>query len=223
MKKKLTETAYQTVRQMVLSNELEVGNYYLEEALAERIQVSRTPLREACIRLAQEGLVELVPRRGVFIKPISVEELKEIYEVIAALELQAIRLLSVEHCKGTSWETLREHVEGLNLALQQENKALWMEHDTGFHLALIKLCGNETLASMTQHLLDKSQRIRLLTFRVRAIPKESTDEHTRTFRAMESGDFDKAFLIHEQHRKRSSSELISLLTGITGLINVTSR
>ncbi|CZF81546.1 putative HTH-type transcriptional regulator YdfH [Grimontia celer] len=223
MKKKLTETAYHTLREMVLSNELEVGHYYLEEALAERLQISRTPLREACIRLSQEGLVDMVPRRGVFIKPISLEELKEIYEVIAALELQSIRLLQSEHCQGEDWEALRFHVEELNRALKEENKEGWMLHDTGFHLALIRLCGNQTLASLTQHMLDKSQRIRLLTFKVRAIPKESTDEHTRTFQAMENGDFEEALNIHELHRKRSSGELVALLKGIAGLIDVTSR
>ncbi|CCN33610.1 putative HTH-type transcriptional regulator in the TAR-I ttuE-ttuC'intergenic region [Vibrio nigripulchritudo SO65] len=221
MKKSLTEFAYQRLRTMILSNELEVGHYYLEQSLADGIDVSRTPLREACIRLVQEGLVEIVPRRGIYIKPISIKELQEIYEVIAGLELQALRLIKHEHCHGEHWNSMALHVEGLNTAFHQNDKSLWLEHDTGFHNALIRLSGNDTLTKMTQQLLDKSQRIRLLTLKVRPIPEASTREHTAAFRALEEGHFDEAVTIHERHRLRSSKELIDLLQGITGLIEST--
>ncbi|WP_084659569.1 FCD domain-containing protein [Vibrio sonorensis] len=98
-----------------------------------------------------------------------------------------------------------------------------MEHDTGFHHALLRLSGNQTLLELTQKLLDKSHRIRLLTLNARPIPEASTQEHTATYQALAKGDFPTAIEIHSSHRKRSSSELIELLNKITGLIETKDR
>ncbi|MEF1310132.1 GntR family transcriptional regulator [Vibrio mytili] len=223
MKKNLTEIAYEKLRSMILGNELKVGQYYLEQYLADNIDMSRTPIREACIRLTQEGLVDIVPRRGIYIRPISIVELKEIYDVIAGLELQAIRSIEASHLKGALWQELTMHVEGLNTAFDNNDKESWLEHDTGFHNALIRLSGNQTLVTLTQQLLDKSQRVRLLTLRIRPIPEASTKEHTATFLALKNHDFTDAFTIHERHRRRSSQELVGLLQGISGLIDTTSE
>ncbi|WP_175443149.1 GntR family transcriptional regulator [Vibrio sonorensis] len=114
MKKNLTNYAYEELRSRVLSNQLLVGHYYLEQKLADQIKVSRTPLREACIRLVEEGLVDIIPRKGIYIRPISIKELQEIYEVIAGLELQSLSLLTAQHCQGEVWYQMARHVKGLN-------------------------------------------------------------------------------------------------------------
>ncbi|MCF7353173.1 GntR family transcriptional regulator [Vibrio sp. CK2-1] len=222
MKKNLTEIAYDKLRGMILGNELKVGHYYYEQILADTIDMSRTPVREACIRLTQEGLVDIVPRRGVYIRPISIVELKEIYDVIAGLELQAIRSIEKHHLAGPLWLELTDHVEGMNTAFDNGDKELWLRHDTGFHNVLIRLSENQTLAKLAQQLLDKSQRVRLMTLQIRSIPEASTREHTATFLALKNHEFIKAFEIHEKHRIRSSQELINLLKGISGLIETTS-
>lgn len=221
MKKSLTQIAYDNVRVMILSNQLKVGHYYLEQALANEIEMSRTPLREACIRLVEEGLIDLVPRRGIYIRPISTIELKEIYDVIAGLELQAIRSINSNSLFSKDWHNMGQHIQGLNAAFKSNNKELWLEHDTGFHYSLIHLSGNKTLIKLAGQLLSKSQRIRILTLQIRPIPEASTREHTNTYLALKAHEFKQAFDIHEKHRKRSSSELVGLLQSVSGLIDNT--
>ncbi|MDD1793647.1 GntR family transcriptional regulator [Enterovibrio makurazakiensis] len=218
MRKTLTETAYQAVRQMVLSNELEVGSYYLEEALARRIDVSRTPLREACIRLAQEGLIEPVPRRGIYIKPISLDELHEVLEVVAALELYAISYLDIQTLDDKCWDTLKFHLQMLYDARDQKNNTKWVKHEAAFRLSLIRLTGNKTFLLLMQRMMDKSRRVRAMVSKLGVTPWEAVDAYSHLVRAIECGDKETAKRSHEAYLQRSSRELISLLKGITGLI-----
>ncbi|WP_407334057.1 GntR family transcriptional regulator [Enterovibrio sp. 27052020O] len=222
MRRTLTETAYQAVRQMVLSNELEVGNYYLEEALARRIDVSRTPLREACIRLAQEGLVEPVPRRGIYIKPISLDELNEVLDVVAALELYAISHLDLQTLDEKTWDTLKFHLQGLYDARQQQNNSKWVRHEAGFRMALIRLTGNKTFLLLMQRMMDKSRRVRAMVSKLGATPWDSVDAYSRLVGAIERGDKETAKSTHEAYLQRASTDLIALLKGITGMIEARS-
>ncbi|OEE58295.1 hypothetical protein A1OK_04225 [Enterovibrio norvegicus FF-454] len=218
MRRTLTETAYQAVRQMVLSNELEVGSYYLEEALARRIDVSRTPLREACIRLAQEGLVEPVPRRGIYIKPISLDELHEVLEVVAALELYAISYLDIQTLDDKCWDTLKFHLQGLHDARDQQSHTKWVRHEAGFRMSLIRLTGNKTFLLLMQRMMDKSRRVRAMVSKLGATPWDSVDAYSHLVSAIERGDKETAKHTHEAYLQRSSEDLIALLKGITGLI-----
>src|ERR1700754_4311429 len=91
----LPQRAYQEVKALVLGNKLQGGEYILEESLAKAVQMSRTPLREALVQLQNEGLIVIVPRRGIRIVPITLADIREIYSVVESLEAQAARILAL--------------------------------------------------------------------------------------------------------------------------------
>ena len=88
------EAAYQRLRAMILDNLLPPGTQRLEAELALELGMSRTPVREAMLRLQQEGLVSVTPRHGMRVAPISVADMRDIYDVLESLEPKAAELLA---------------------------------------------------------------------------------------------------------------------------------
>ena len=84
------ESAYQAIRRRILDNEYPQGHHVREQELAAELGMSRTPIREALVRLEHEGLVQLIPRHGMRVVPLPVDDLRDMYEVLTALELTAI-------------------------------------------------------------------------------------------------------------------------------------
>ena len=85
--------AYTTIKHNILENRYPPGHQALEQELATELGMSRTPVREALIRLEREGLVELIPRRGMRVVPLSPADMKEIYDVLTGLETAALALM----------------------------------------------------------------------------------------------------------------------------------
>ena len=88
------EWVYRTLKQSILTNEFYPGYQALEPELAKNLGVSRTPVREALIRLENERLIELIPRRGMRVIPLVPEDMREIYQLLTSLEVTAVEILA---------------------------------------------------------------------------------------------------------------------------------
>ena len=210
-KKSLGEVAYEQIKRRILDNEYQTGHQALEHEVAEDLGMSRTPVREALIRLKHEGLVELIPRRGMRVVPVVAEDMKEIYEVLTSLESMAAELLARQQPDAKTLAPLRTATEDMEVALRDDDLDAWAAADERFHRALIDLCGNRRLASMANTVRDQGHRARMVTLRLRQKPIASADEHERVLNAIESGDWRTARDVHYAHRKRASDELTDIL------------
>lgn len=207
----LSDQVFVQLRGMVLDNDLKVGHYYLEQELAKRLGASRTPLREAAIRLQQEGLVEIVPRRGVYIKPILAPEMAEIYEVLSWLETAAISSACENGVDDVQLAELERVHANMTQALQSQNLDDWAKNDTRFHQILVKLSNNSELIRLVNGYWDKTNRARMLTLRLRTLPEQSTIEHGQVIDALKRRDANTAIQLNTEHRQRASDELTKLL------------
>ena len=86
----MVDEAYRLMRSMILDNKWAPGHRALEQALAQELGMSRTPVREALIRLQKEGLVEVMPRHGMRVLPVSPDDMRDIYELLTAIEATAV-------------------------------------------------------------------------------------------------------------------------------------
>ena len=93
----MVDSAYRQLRKQILSNELPPGSETLEADLGRALGMSRTPVREAIVRLEYEGLVEVVPRRGIRVVPITLRDIREINEVLGWLEVLAAEKVAARH------------------------------------------------------------------------------------------------------------------------------
>lgn len=206
-----TDEAYRQLKADIRNNRLAPGHLEPEPDLAARFGMSRTPVHEALIRLEAEGLVELIPRRGARVLPISPDDMREIYEILNALEPEAAARLAARRPSQGEIEPLEEATQAMSDALEIGDLEAWAGADDKFHQTLLKLHGNKRLAAFVEALLDQSYRARMVTLRLREPPIVSTAEHRVILEFLRRGDAEGTREAFRKHRQRTSAELISIL------------
>lgn len=215
----LVEFAYEEVKSRILNNEFTSGFQILENELAEELGISRTPLREAMKRLESEGLVQVIPRRGIRVVPLSPDDMREIYEVLISLESTAAELLAKRKPSDKEIKPMEDAMKTMEAALKENDLDAWAKADDLYHKTLLDLCGNARLASLVASMHDQSHRARMFSLRLRPLPVKSNEEHRQLLEAIKQGDADKARKIHDEHRSRTSVMITDILAkyGLTTL------
>lgn len=213
------DKAYRELRARILDNSMPSGEQYTEEELAAMLRMSRTPTREAMLRLAGEGLVEVRPRHGMRIKPVSLADMREIYEVLTALESMAAALAATRRDQGDSIRQLRNAIRDMDAALEVDDLHAWADADARFHTLLVAAAGNARLAELVQTYVGQSHRVRMMTLRLRPKPTLSNRDHEAVVDAVAAHDARRAHDIHFAHREQSGRMLAELLAshGLTQL------
>ncbi|MFS0750928.1 GntR family transcriptional regulator [Oceanobacillus sp. 1P07AA] len=208
--KKLPLRAYQILRLAIRNLKLVPGKTILEREIAEVLGMSRTPVREALIRLQTEGVVNLIPRKGFEIEPIEAKDLREIYEVVEMLEGLSAKL---------STNTINEEELGnLEVLIEQQEKAItendleeWARLDNLFHFKIIEYANNKRLSNIIEVHSDQLYRARLITINKRPLPFQSIVEHRAIVACMKARDVDSAQTSMQSHRKRARNEILKAL------------
>ncbi len=214
-----TLVAMHKLRELIFSGDLVAGSNHLESELADRLNMSRTPVREATLMLEAAGLLEVQPRKGVRIKAISIRDMSEIYEVLTELESLAARKAAEANFNKADLAVLLESIDDMESALTREDREAWASADEAFHDELVRLGGNLHIETIVKNVNDQVRRARSFTLHMRPLPLKSNKDHKALYRAILKGDADKAQELHRQHRQNASVLLIKLLekTGLKGL------
>jgi DNA-binding GntR family transcriptional regulator len=207
----LVDRAYNLIRQRILDNVYPSGYRALEREFAEALGLSRTPIREALLRLEAEGLIELIPRHGARVLPVSAVDMREIYEVLTALESTAAEMVTRKRPGANELLPLSEASRDMTAALKDGDLDAWARADERFHRLLVGMAGNETLSQIVQHFWDRSHRARMVTLRLRPLPIHSTQEHNAIVAAIAAGDPEVTSQLYRAHRQRASQELLAIL------------
>lgn len=209
----LVDEAYRALKEAIRENVFPPGYQGSEQEIASRLGMSRTPVHEAIIRLQEEGLVRVMFRRGVLVCPVSPEDMREIYDVIIALEAMAAELLAGrdEADRDASVRELAQANEAMRQALARDDLTAWAAADDLFHRTLIERSGNGRIARIAGTIMDQSHRARMLTLRMRAKPVRSVEEHQAIIDAIARGDAAQARRHARDHRARARDELLPLL------------
>jgi DNA-binding GntR family transcriptional regulator len=205
------DQAYEEIRRRIVNNEYPPAHQVLEHELAAELAMSRTPVREALIRLENEKFVQIIPRHGMRVVPLSLNDLRDVYEVLTALELTAIERLARSETHRTSLVALDHALADMDKALKKRDFDGWVKADERFHRTVLDLCGNARLAAMAFMLWDQGHRARLTTVRLRPALETSNREHRAVVDAVRRGDWRDAVARHAKHRARTSREIIDLL------------
>lgn len=206
--------AVDELRGMILSGELASGTDHLETELAERLGLSRTPVREAALMLEAQGLLEVRPRKGVRILSLSVTDMQEIYEVLSELESLAARRAAQAGFSEEELTELRRSTEDMDDALKREDREAWAEADNRFHHELLRLAGSSRITAIVSMMDDQIHRARSMTLHMRPLPLRSNEDHHRLYDAIRRGDGDAAAMEHHRHRKYAGELLVDLLKRI---------
>jgi DNA-binding GntR family transcriptional regulator len=212
-KPSLVEGAYDALKEAIRNNVFAPGYQGSEGEIASRLGMSRTPVHEAVIRLQEEGLVRVLPRRGVVVCAISPEDMREIYGVIIAVEAASAETLAEkpEEERGPAADDLDCVNERMRAALAADDLDDWARADERFHQLLVERSGNGRLARVFGTIMDQSHRARMLTLRLRPKPTASVREHRAIVDAIRRGDRRAARERAKQHRAAARDRLLPLL------------
>lgn len=208
-----TNLAYRRIKEKILDNEYAPGSQILEQDIAAELALSRTPVREALVRLQEDGLLEIIPRHGVRISALSPSDMREIYEVLLSLEPTAIELLASRRPSKDEVAGLIDACDAMERALAKPKPDLkaWVVADESFHINLAQLCGNRRLAHMIMTVWDQAHRARMFTLHLREVPKRSTEEHRAVVDAILAGKAAQARELYTRHRRRGGEELMAII------------
>ena len=206
----LVDTAYEQIRRRILDNVWPPGHRALEQEVALALGMSRTPVREALMRLSAEGLVEVIPRHGMRVLPVSPTDMLEIYQILTALECMAAELLARRSPSAAEMQPLVDATQAMDEALQRDDLDAWAAADERFHAQLLELAGNRQLQATVLNYWDRAHRARMFTLRLRPKPVNSTREHMQMVERLRAGDAEGAVQVTRAHRERASRELVAI-------------
>ncbi|WED24758.1 GntR family transcriptional regulator [Vibrio sp. JC009] len=208
---KLSEQAYEKLKLMILENKFRIGQQLLVEEAVEICGFSRTPVREALLRLQEDGLIKLHPRHGLRICSLSRRDIEELYELIAHLEVTAIELCIHHKLSEEQISDLREYTKLMNLALENNDVFQWAEHDRMFHETIFEYTGNSRLIETAKKYNEQNKRCKDIVIKLRPLPWDSIAEHNQLVDAIENGDAVGAREMHLIHWREVSKQFIGFL------------
>lgn len=212
----LVDAAYAAMREEIRSASFAPGYQASEQEIALRLGMSRTPVHEAAIRLQEDGLVRVLPRRGILICALAPDDLREIYDLIIAIEGQAAERLAAlpETERANVAADLSAVTADMAQAQARGDLTAWGLADAAFHHALVGRAGNGRMVRVVQTINDQSHRARMLTLKLRRELGASVAEHERIVDAIQIGDTAAALAQARRHRMRARDELIPLLESV---------
>jgi DNA-binding GntR family transcriptional regulator len=201
----LREQALDVVRQALVAGEIKPGDIYSAAALAERLGVSNSPVREAMLTLVHEGLLEAVPNRGFRVVPLSDTDLDEVYQLRLLLEVPAMVQLA-ERGIAAERERLTGLAEEIERAAADRDVIRFLETDRAFHLELLALQGNRRLVSIVANLRDQTRLYGLKMLAQQDMLGASAAEHRQLLAAIGAGDTERVSQLTRAHLEHTRHE-----------------
>ncbi|WP_353474934.1 GntR family transcriptional regulator [Salipiger sp. H15] len=205
------QRALTLLREMIVTGELPAGTDHLEGELADRLGMSRTPVREACVMLEQRGLLEVRPRKGVRILPVSPADMAEIYDILTEIETLAARRAAETAPGNDALAGLSAAIDAMDAALSADDREAWARADHDFHRELVRLGGNRRAMTIFETMSDQVARARNTTLYMRPSPEKSNADHRAVLEAIRGGDAEGAAARHRAHRHHARDMLVALL------------
>lgn len=207
----LSEKVYAKLRQMIVSGKFGDDAVLSERSLATQLDVSRVPVREAIQSLAREGLLTVTPRSGIQIRRLSVDEVREIYEVRQALEGMAAFLCAKRPVR-TAMKAIRIELEKLSSAKTVDHAKIQLM-SSAFHRLMFDLCDNSQLRAVYETVEPKIDlNLRLTAVHAPARIEQAHREHIAIARAIESGAAARAERLTRAHLENGKSARLKILS-----------
>ena len=153
------ERAYAYLKGGILARRFAAHDLLSEGQLADAVGISRTPVREALLRLQGEGLVRLLPKRGALVLPVTVDEMADVMETRRMVESFAARKVLTSRPRPALLPILDGYLDDMRTAARAADLAAYVEADRGFHLAIVAATGNEIITALYRSLRERQLRM----------------------------------------------------------------
>lgn len=208
--KPLREVVFESIRAAIISGDLKPGERLMEVQLAEKLGVSRTPVREAIRKLELEGLVVMVVRKGVYVAGLSIKDITDVFELRGALEGLAAGL-AAERITEEELVELQTIAIDFDKALLSDNMEQMVIKDAEFHDKIFNATRNERLIQLTNNLREQVQRFREMHIYNYNKSKELSVEHYEISDAISKRDVDQAEKMARKHIENTENYVMKMV------------
>lgn len=207
--KPIRDVIYESLRQSIFDGELKAGDRLVEKELADKMKVSRTPIREALRKLEAEGLVEHLPRRGVVVKGFSREDVIEIYSIRKALEGLAITY-TVRNITDQKIVQLKELIKEMEKLTEEGDIKELFKVNQRFNDILVNSSKMPRLIHLINTYMEYLQRLRIVTMSCKQRRLKALNEHKAILNAVIDRDEERARQLVEEHIEGSMKEYLKV-------------
>ena len=207
----LTERTYQLLRRDILSCALEPGSEVSEADIAKRLNVSKTPVREALGRLKVEGFVKTFPRRGYQITPLTIADMDEMFDVRSIVEAGCGEL-AAERINEEELDRLEELADASYDPSASSSLDTFISANRDFHLAIARATGNQRLYELAFKQLDELERFFYIGARKRDLNTEVNQDHHRIVKVLRKRDPAAARQKMIEHNEATRRGLFEVIT-----------
>lgn len=201
------DKVYKTLKEAIINRSFKPGDPLMERSVAEQLGVSRTPVREALKHLEHEGWVETVPWKGVFVRTLSMDDVKDIIQLRLATESFVIELVT-EIITDEEIRELEENLYQLQETRLQGNHYEMIEIDKEFHFYLARLSGNGRIMQLLENLSEQIHRLGIQALTDDERPSHSYREHEEILTALKERDSKKAKASMQEHLNNTMTAIL---------------
>jgi DNA-binding GntR family transcriptional regulator len=210
----MTQTVYESMMRSIIVGEYLQGQVLTELFLANQFETSRTPVREACIRLHNEGFLRATARKGYVVTEVSLDEIRELYQLRQMLEPKAAALAAEAALGSQFFSTAKELLEKQSfIGGQDRSYEVFLELgkvEYGFHCLVAKASGNKKLAKIMSELMNQFRRFHYVTFQKSPWLNTTRDEHAEILRVIQLRDARLASNRMSEHIRKGSERAFQL-------------
>ncbi|WP_248305158.1 GntR family transcriptional regulator [Devosia sp. 1566] len=206
------QKVYQTLRQSILDLTLDPGSPLDEVTLSEQFQMSRTPIREALVRLVAEGLAKTLPNRNTVVATIDFAQLPVYFEALTLMYRVTTRAAAVHHAPEQI-ETIRKFEAQYAQAVARRDALAMIQSNRDFHVAIAEAGGNSYFTNLFARLLDEGRRILRIYYRSfdDKLPQQYVEAHSLMVEAIEAGHADRADALAAEHAAQIVKQIQSYI------------
>lgn len=215
----LTDEVYRGLKLRIVRLRLRPGSEFTEAQLAKELGVSKTPIREALARLERDGLVEIVPRLGYRVAPVTLKDTKDLFALRTLLEGEAAALAATR-CDDAA--ALRELESLCHAGYRPGDPASideFLRRNTAFHLTVAQIAGNARMVRVLGEILDQSERLFHLGLELTFRAPEIAHEHTDLVAAILAGDPERAREVSVAQSRSSQRMVMDALLSSDALLS----
>jgi len=198
----LAKMAYHALREAILTGQLNNVEVYNEVALAKGLGISRTPVREALLELASQGLINFLPRRGVAVVRFTAQDVEEIFELRKAIELVAVEKVSRANPRP-DFRKAAAALKDQHKAYHKKNATAFMLADRKFHGVFFRLTDNRRMIAIMENIRDILHVMGLQAMTVEGRMAQVLTEHAAVLEAVEQGNTAAAINALDRHLEQS--------------------
>ena len=195
----LRDVVYQTLRNAILKGELKPGERLMEMKLANKMGVSRTPIREAIRMLENEGLAVTIPRRGALVAKMTLKDMDDAYEIRRALEELCFKYIMKRPLSMDDIASLRYAEKVFEEAVNEGDMDMVEQKDSEFHMVIYEIAGNTRLVSIMSTMQEQLSRYRWAYIQNQTRLQQLIIEHREILDALEKGNYEEALKATMNH------------------------